>query len=179
MRRSLLRLRQPRRRSVYRGRIHLAYESLEQRRMLTTRIWDGGGGDDNWNTAANWDNDTLPIAGDDVVINDLGSGAFNVSVNVSPPNLASFTMTTSNATLQLSSVIMTVDGVANITDGNVEMSGSTWTGDATSSLALAGNTDVFSNSSISTNTFVQSGTMNIVANDVVKHHSHRQQRNDE
>jgi autotransporter-associated beta strand protein len=24
------------------------------------QIWDGGGGDDNWNTAGNWDSDTLP-----------------------------------------------------------------------------------------------------------------------
>ena len=30
--------------------------------------WDAGGGDDNWNTAANWNTDTVPGASDDVVI---------------------------------------------------------------------------------------------------------------
>jgi hypothetical protein len=30
--------------------------------------WDGGGSDDNWNTAANWNYDTVPGASDDVVI---------------------------------------------------------------------------------------------------------------
>jgi fibronectin-binding autotransporter adhesin len=33
----------------------------------TTRIWDGGGTDDNWTTAANWDFDILPVAGDHLV----------------------------------------------------------------------------------------------------------------
>ncbi|MEI7792412.1 MAG: InlB B-repeat-containing protein [Candidatus Berkelbacteria bacterium] len=32
-------------------------------------IWDGGGSDDSWSTAANWSNDTLPTAGCDVVFN--------------------------------------------------------------------------------------------------------------
>ena len=30
------------------------------------RVWDGGGGDNNWTTAANWNLDVAPIAGDDV-----------------------------------------------------------------------------------------------------------------
>ncbi len=32
----------------------------------TTRIWDGGGGDNNWTTAANWDYDLVPVTGDDL-----------------------------------------------------------------------------------------------------------------
>jgi autotransporter-associated beta strand protein len=32
----------------------------------TTRTWDGGGTDDNWTTAANWDSDIVPVAGDDL-----------------------------------------------------------------------------------------------------------------
>ena len=26
-----------------------------------TRTWDGGGGDNNWSTAANWSSDTVPV----------------------------------------------------------------------------------------------------------------------
>ena len=32
----------------------------------TTRVWDGGGGDNNWSTGANWDSDLVPSAGDDL-----------------------------------------------------------------------------------------------------------------
>lgn len=31
-----------------------------------TRVWDGGGSDNNWTTAANWDYDLAPVAGDDL-----------------------------------------------------------------------------------------------------------------
>ncbi len=33
----------------------------------TTRVWDGGGADNNWSTAANWDFDIAPVAGDSLV----------------------------------------------------------------------------------------------------------------
>src|SRR5215208_4529168 len=32
-----------------------------------TSTWDGGGGDDNWSTGANWSNDAAPIANDALV----------------------------------------------------------------------------------------------------------------
>ena len=34
-----------------------------------TRIWDGGGADNNWNTDANWTGNTAPTATDDVIFN--------------------------------------------------------------------------------------------------------------
>ena len=43
----------------------LLLELLEDRRLLATRIWDGGGGSNtSWSTAANWSDDTVPGAGD-------------------------------------------------------------------------------------------------------------------
>lgn len=48
-------------------------EPLEPRIFYNTVIWDGGGGDNLWSTAANWDGDVLPGDGDDVVINLSGS----------------------------------------------------------------------------------------------------------
>ena len=35
----------------------------------SAQTWDGGGADDLWSTAANWDADTLPTDGDDATIN--------------------------------------------------------------------------------------------------------------
>src|SRR5262245_14360908 len=43
-------------------------ERLEDRHLLATVTWDGDAGDNNWQTAANWSNDSLPTTGDDVVI---------------------------------------------------------------------------------------------------------------
>lgn len=45
---------------------------------LTTSTWDGGGGDSNWSTAANWVGDTAPAAGFDLI--------FPFSTNTSPVN---------------------------------------------------------------------------------------------
>ncbi|NLE39620.1 MAG: hypothetical protein GX621_16495, partial [Pirellulaceae bacterium] len=39
-----------------------------------TRTWDGGGGvDNNFNTAANWDDDTVPGAADVAQVNNGGT----------------------------------------------------------------------------------------------------------
>ncbi len=35
--------------------------------QAATKTWDGGGADNNWTTAANWDLDTAPVAGDSLV----------------------------------------------------------------------------------------------------------------
>ena len=44
--------------------------------FAATKTWDGEGGDDNWTTAANWDADTAPVAGDDLVF-DTDAANFN------------------------------------------------------------------------------------------------------
>ena len=43
------------------------YELLEDRTLLATAVWDGGGTDNNFSTAANWANDVAPVSGDDLV----------------------------------------------------------------------------------------------------------------
>lgn len=35
--------------------------------FAATRTWDGDGADDNWSTATNWDTDTAPVNGDNLV----------------------------------------------------------------------------------------------------------------
>ncbi|MCA9220472.1 MAG: hypothetical protein KDA71_09110 [Planctomycetales bacterium] len=39
--------------SIQRRRRRLLFESLEDRRMLASRVWDGGGTVNNWSTASN------------------------------------------------------------------------------------------------------------------------------
>ncbi len=45
----------------------LSLEPLETRELLSVCHWDGGGNDDYWTTAANWQGDVAPVAGDDLV----------------------------------------------------------------------------------------------------------------
>src|SRR5690348_631899 len=55
-------------------------ESLEKRQLLAG-VWDGGGGDNNWNTPTNWDDDQLPGASTNVVIGGAFSGITITSAN--------------------------------------------------------------------------------------------------
>jgi hypothetical protein len=56
---------------------------------IAPRIWDGGGTDDNWKTAANWVGDVAPVAGDRLIFagttrtspfNDFADGTFFDSI---------------------------------------------------------------------------------------------------
>lgn len=60
--------------------------------LLAPFIWDGDGVDNNWSTAANWNHNTAPGAGDDVYFNgtstkdsviDIGFGGVVANVNIS------------------------------------------------------------------------------------------------
>lgn len=59
----------------------------------TTRVWDGGGGNDNWTTAANWDNDVAPLAGTDLVF----AGSTRLTPNNDFPAETSFASITFNS----------------------------------------------------------------------------------
>ena len=44
-------------------------EWMEPRTLLSAVTWTGGGGDNNWDTPANWSTDSVPASADDVTIN--------------------------------------------------------------------------------------------------------------
>nr|MBA3936178.1 autotransporter-associated beta strand repeat-containing protein [Planctomycetota bacterium] len=92
----------------------------------TTRVWDGGGADNNWTTAANWDFDLAPIAGDDL--------QFAGATRLTPNN--DFTAATSFASITFNSgaSAFTVGGNAITLAGAVTNSGTTL---QTLNLALA------------------------------------------
>ena len=57
------------RRHVQRRRFRaVRFETLEDRRLLATVTWDGGGDGQEWLDRFNWTGDTLPGSGDDAVI---------------------------------------------------------------------------------------------------------------
>jgi len=67
----------PRRRPSNRGTLKPRLEYLEERIVLSTVSWNGGGGNFDWNTALNWSGDVLPGPSDDVTIN-LGTNDFTI-----------------------------------------------------------------------------------------------------
>jgi hypothetical protein len=75
----------------------------------TAYVWDGGGGDNVWTTAANWDADVAPVAASDVTFNTAST--FTVT---SVPTLALNSLTLSNGTVTLSgsTTTLTVGGIA-------------------------------------------------------------------
>lgn len=100
-------------------------ESLESRTLLSTVIWDGGGGTNLLSDAANWVGDTLPGPQDDVVVDSDGE------VVLAGSTLLSIRSIQSTASLRLSgtssfavSQTASIDGSV-ILDGG-RLSGGTW-----------------------------------------------------
>ena len=51
---------------------------------LAPYIWDGGGADANWNTAANWSTDVVPGVADVAIFNSLCAASCAATINVDP-----------------------------------------------------------------------------------------------
>ena len=108
-----------------------------------THTWDGGGGDNNWTTAANWDLDTAPAAGDDLVFsgttrpantNNFSAGTSFRSVRFTD---AGFTIT-GNA-LTLTNGIINAGGTLDPVEGNTTWNLSTTLGADQSFMVNSGN----------------------------------------
>ena len=76
-------------------------EPLEDRLLLSTVSWVGGSG--SWNTAGNWSTDTIPQAGDTVIISKTGSIQVTLtgSASVSSISVTGDTLDLSGGTLTL------------------------------------------------------------------------------
>ncbi len=66
----------------------LLFDFLTGTASAAAKTWDGGGANNNWNTAANWDLNTLPVANDSVTFN--GTSTKACTVNIAVPVLTGF-----------------------------------------------------------------------------------------
>jgi hypothetical protein len=80
-----------------------------------TAVWDGGGADDNWTTAANWANDTAPTAADTLVFPD---DALRKTTNTNDfPADTVFTIQIAGTGYQLDGARITLGGGSNTVGG--------------------------------------------------------------
>jgi hypothetical protein len=117
--------RKPHRSKSYRPRI----EWMEPRTLLSAVTWTGGGGDNNWDTPANWNTDSVPGSGDDVTINIAANVVHSNDVDDSINSLTSTEpLTISGGTLSIASAstiggALTISGGTLTGAGNVSVSG--------------------------------------------------------
>ena len=117
-------------------------EWMEPRTLLSAVSWTGGGGDNNWDTAANWSTDSVPGSGDDVTISiaanvvhsDNDDDSINSLTSAEPLTLSGGTLSiastsTINSTLSLTGGTLTgagdvtVSGLVTVTSGTLSGSG--------------------------------------------------------
>ncbi len=70
--------------------------------IATLRTWDGGAGTNNWNDAANWNPDGVPINGDNITINTSVTINVNLAATVSLNGGANNIATANNVNVTLS-----------------------------------------------------------------------------
>ncbi len=141
----------------------LVYESLEDRRMLTTDMWIGGSGGD-WSVGGNWNNG-IPTSASNVVI------PAGVSVTVSTGTQAAGTITTDPTdTLTIDGGSLTVAATSAIA-GDLNLSSGTLTVSSGATLTLAGATNQWSGGTVAGSfagsgggtVSLASGTLNIAS----------------
>lgn len=105
-----------------------------------TRVWDGGGADDNWSTAANWSGDAVPTNADDVVFNQtavknaiidtaftVGSVSINGGYTGTVTQGANANLTVSSTFTQAAGAFRGGSGTLTV-NGGATISGGTFTG---------------------------------------------------
>ncbi len=113
--------------------IKLCYETQKSGSKVVNfpKIWDGGGSDNNWSTAANWSGNTVPSTSDDVVFNNTSTKncVLDASVNVTSTSFSStftgnFSFGTGSYTLDIEeNADFSTGGSITAGDGTLEFSG--------------------------------------------------------
>jgi hypothetical protein len=98
-------------------------ECMEPRTLLSAVTWTGGGGNNNWDTAANWSTDSVPGSGDDVTIDIAANVVHSDNVTDSINSLTSTEpLTISGGTLSIAAA-STIDSTLSITGGTLTGTG--------------------------------------------------------
>jgi hypothetical protein len=153
-----------------------AFESLEQRILLSAVAWTGAGDGKSWNDAQNWSTRTIPGASDDVTIDltnsqtiiySSASGNTTIgSLNGSDPfSITGGSLTvTANSTLTGTFSMMggafeaSGSGVTVSVNGSTTLSGANLYAENGASLTLSGVTSYANPNSFDTTTFEATGT---------------------
>ncbi len=114
-----------------------------------TRTWDGGGGDENWSTLANWSDDTLPTSADSVVFSATSTKNCHIDVNI---NVISFNLNSGydGAVTADSGKTVTITGALTVAAGTLD-------------LDAAGTTTLTGNFTLNSATFIGPSTLNVAA----------------
>ncbi|MEQ8787638.1 MAG: Ig-like domain-containing protein [Pirellulaceae bacterium] len=110
-----------------RTRLAERFEILEDRSLLASVVWDGGGDGLNWSDAENWVGDLAPDTGDDVTI----ASSAPVTLDVNGVILDSFTLNSPGGSFLAANKTFTVNGASNIVAGGVDWFSSIWSGAGT------------------------------------------------
>ena len=86
-------------------------------------IWDGGGGDNNWSTAANWTNDVSPGTAHNIIFNDRSNKACTIDVSTT---VAKFNINSGSTITITASNDLTVTGDVTISTGTFTAGGITF-----------------------------------------------------
>jgi hypothetical protein len=98
-------------------------EWMEPRTLLSAVSWTGDGGDNNWDTPANWSTDSVPGAGDDVTIDVEANVVHSNDVTDSINSLTSTEpLTISGGTLSIAAT-STIDNTLSLTGGTLTGTG--------------------------------------------------------
>jgi len=89
------------------------WDLFEDRTLLSSIMWTGNGGDNNWDTAANWSSDALPTASDDVVIDNSFAGT---TITHSSSSSDSVNSLNSQAAIDISGGALSISGASTSND---------------------------------------------------------------
>jgi Calx-beta domain/RTX calcium-binding nonapeptide repeat (4 copies) len=152
------------------GRGSAVIEDLEKRTLLAAFVWTGSGNGTSWSDPDNWAGGTagqvpgLTDGQSDSAAIDIAANVIldvNIVQNATGDPLQSLSINHASANLTATGRTLTVDGASSIVAGTVTWVASTWTGDATSSLTNTGSIIVRGSSTVSTDSFVQNGSLTI------------------
>ncbi len=147
-----------------------------------TYTWDGGGGDANWTTAANWSSNIVPTPSDSVTIDNSCATNCNPTINTTT-SISAFTISSATTTVtQPDSFIFTVTGGFTMSNG-IFYGGNGTTTYSNSNFTISGGTynaatnTVFSTGSFTVNInstqnlhnlfFINTGTKTISSGDLL------------
>src|SRR5262245_37057695 len=101
-------------------RFRPSLEALETRLVPATRVWDGGAvTSDRWKAAANWEDNALPVAGDDLVFPAGADRLSNLNDFAIGTEFGSITFTGSGYDIRGNRVVLTGGGI----DASQQISG--------------------------------------------------------